>query len=291
MLREGMTGQDVRALQDALNFHIRRGERLSVDGIFGPKTDARAREFQRANKLAVDGLVGPRTQAELYEVTTLSVPLVFYPNLRLKLPPFGRPPAAGGALGLGSAPAGGLQPPPLIPPLQWPGPPSPPPPPFSFSGSFNLGEGSISLLPDFSSPTSALGLQVTVPTRKDPVDPTVASRQRIIELINSLPFDSSIQVFLISKVPSTQKTISPPPTGFHWGIAPIFNPFDATRIGMKGNAAFSVAVAEGADQKPAVTFGAWGDFKVVLDFAKKEARSGPLLTGSGQLFAGFHGVF
>ena len=33
-LSQGMTGQDVRALQDALNFHIRRGEALKVDGIF-----------------------------------------------------------------------------------------------------------------------------------------------------------------------------------------------------------------------------------------------------------------
>jgi hypothetical protein len=33
-LSQGMTGQDVRALQDALNFHIPWGEALKVDGIF-----------------------------------------------------------------------------------------------------------------------------------------------------------------------------------------------------------------------------------------------------------------
>lgn len=69
-LCRGMAGQDVRALHDALNFHIRRGEPLRVDGIFGPKTDARVREFQRANRLTVDGLAGPRTQAELCPMTS-----------------------------------------------------------------------------------------------------------------------------------------------------------------------------------------------------------------------------
>ena len=47
-LSQGMTGQDVRALQDVLNFHIRRGTPLNVDGIFGPKTDARTREVAYA---------------------------------------------------------------------------------------------------------------------------------------------------------------------------------------------------------------------------------------------------
>ena len=49
LLRQGDQGQDVRAVQDVLNFQIRRLEPLVVDGIFGPKTDARVREFQRVN--------------------------------------------------------------------------------------------------------------------------------------------------------------------------------------------------------------------------------------------------
>jgi peptidoglycan hydrolase-like protein with peptidoglycan-binding domain len=64
-LSQGMTGQDVRALQDALNYQIRRGTPLKVDGIFGPKTLERVREFQRANQLVVDGLAGPKTQGLL----------------------------------------------------------------------------------------------------------------------------------------------------------------------------------------------------------------------------------
>ena len=68
MLSKGMTGQDVRSLQDVLNYQIRRGDPLVVDGIFGPKTDARLREFQRSNSLVADGIAGPRTNAMLFEM-------------------------------------------------------------------------------------------------------------------------------------------------------------------------------------------------------------------------------
>lgn len=80
-LSQGMTGQDVRALQDVLNFHIRRGEALKVDGIFGPKTHARVLEFQKVNGLQVDGLVGPRTEGQLFEVTELPLPIPFITRL------------------------------------------------------------------------------------------------------------------------------------------------------------------------------------------------------------------
>ena len=33
-LSQGMTGQDVRALQDALNYQIRRGTPLGLQGVF-----------------------------------------------------------------------------------------------------------------------------------------------------------------------------------------------------------------------------------------------------------------
>jgi hypothetical protein len=69
LLRRGSFGVEVRDLQAKLN------EKdptflplLMVDGIFGPKTDARVREFQRLNFLAgldVDGIVGPKTRAVL----------------------------------------------------------------------------------------------------------------------------------------------------------------------------------------------------------------------------------
>src|SRR5690606_23048269 len=40
--------------------------RLTVDGIFGPKTEARVKAFQKAMGIAVDGIVGPQTRKYLF---------------------------------------------------------------------------------------------------------------------------------------------------------------------------------------------------------------------------------
>lgn len=284
LLNKGTTGLDVRALQDVLNFHIRRLTRLKVDGIFGPLTDARVREFQRANGLKVDGMVGPRTNALLFENTTLPVPLMFMPKLSLT------PPSIGGERSGGDQPFG-IKPPRLIPQLQWPGAPNPPPPPFKFGGSFRLLPASFSTLPQFSSPSNALGLLVTVPTRQDPDDPFVASRKAIIDMIDDLPVNAKFRALLISQVPNTVKTISPPGTGFKWGIDPVFDPLDPKGFGVKGNAAFTVGISQGRDGKPNVTFGAWGDGKFFLDFTGAKGQSRPHVQASGQLFLGAQGEF
>ena len=126
LLSKGSTGQDVRALQDVLNYHVRRGEPLRVDGIFGTKTNARVREFQTSNGLKADGIVGPNTEQQLFQVHDVMVPLFVLPVLRLDLPAIGR----GSRLG--------IQPPRLIPQLQWPGLPSPPPGQFTLGGAFSL---------------------------------------------------------------------------------------------------------------------------------------------------------
>ena len=76
----------VRALQDVLNFQMRRGDPLAVDGKCGPKTEARVREFQSAVGLKVDGKVGPLTSAQLFEVTDVTIPLIFMPRLLLTPP-------------------------------------------------------------------------------------------------------------------------------------------------------------------------------------------------------------
>ncbi|MFD3445219.1 peptidoglycan-binding protein [Microbacteriaceae bacterium 4G12] len=62
-VKRGNTGSAVRAVQDQLT--DRRWVILSVDGVFGARTDAAVREFQRllARQMpfTVDGVVGPRT--------------------------------------------------------------------------------------------------------------------------------------------------------------------------------------------------------------------------------------
>ena len=67
LLSRGTTGVDVSELQAGLNFHVRSPAKpLNPDGIFGPLTEARVREFQKLAALKVDGLVGPNTIAALY---------------------------------------------------------------------------------------------------------------------------------------------------------------------------------------------------------------------------------
>ncbi len=58
VLTEGSEGRQVQLLQSALGG-------ISVDGIFGPETEAAVREFQERNGLAVDGIVGPQTAGAL----------------------------------------------------------------------------------------------------------------------------------------------------------------------------------------------------------------------------------
>lgn len=66
LLKTGMYGQGIDIVQLALNNHPPSIlPPLKVDGIFGPKTEARVREFQRSRGLKVDGAVGPDTRRAL----------------------------------------------------------------------------------------------------------------------------------------------------------------------------------------------------------------------------------
>jgi hypothetical protein len=65
----GFQGSQVTIVQDAMN-RIQDADPLSgdsfplleLDGLFGPKTNARVKEFQSKNSLVADGIVGPRTR-------------------------------------------------------------------------------------------------------------------------------------------------------------------------------------------------------------------------------------
>lgn len=56
-IKSGSRGDDVRRLQEMLN--------ISVDGIFGPKTEAAVKAFQKTHGLVQDGIVGSKTWAAL----------------------------------------------------------------------------------------------------------------------------------------------------------------------------------------------------------------------------------
>jgi peptidoglycan hydrolase-like protein with peptidoglycan-binding domain len=260
-------------VQDVLNQHIQRLDPLKVDGLFGPKTEERVREFQRANTLQVDGIVGPKTGALLFEVTVLPVNLLLMPRLELTLP--------------GSNPSR-LQPPRLIPPLQFPGglPAASPP------VSLRLNPSLLVTLPDLGTPGNVLTFQLKIPSRNDPLDPNVRARQNLIELIDTLPVNSKFKAFLIGQVPNPVQKISAPGTGFKWGVEPLFNPLDPKGFGVKGNAAFTVRVTGGSSPSaPNVVVGAWGDGKVFLNFSTKRGEVRPKVEGEGTIFLGVKGTF
>lgn len=63
-LEKGVTGSEVKKLQKYLNWYFKNDEdltQLKEDGIFGPITKGRVKLFQRQQKLSVDGVVGPKT--------------------------------------------------------------------------------------------------------------------------------------------------------------------------------------------------------------------------------------
>lgn len=57
-----MQGNDVQAVQQAL---VDAGFAVSVDGVFGPRTEEAVKQFQQQRGLTVDGIVGPATRSAL----------------------------------------------------------------------------------------------------------------------------------------------------------------------------------------------------------------------------------
>lgn len=62
-LQKGAQGDSVKRIQEALNG---KGYSLTVDGIWGDKTDAAIRDYQGKNGLSVDGIYGKNTHASLF---------------------------------------------------------------------------------------------------------------------------------------------------------------------------------------------------------------------------------
>jgi peptidoglycan hydrolase-like protein with peptidoglycan-binding domain len=59
VLSSGSEGRQVKLLQQALGA-------ITVDGVFGPETEAAVRSFQASHGLSVDGVVGPQTSSALH---------------------------------------------------------------------------------------------------------------------------------------------------------------------------------------------------------------------------------
>lgn len=64
VLRRGSRGGDVKSLQALLN--AKAGQRLAVDGDFGPATEGSVKKVQKYLGLAVDGIVGTHTWTVLF---------------------------------------------------------------------------------------------------------------------------------------------------------------------------------------------------------------------------------
>ncbi len=68
-LKKGKTGNTVKQLQSILNKFIDdgtiKGDKLTVDGKFGTKTETRLKAYQKAKKLKADGVCGSKTVAKI----------------------------------------------------------------------------------------------------------------------------------------------------------------------------------------------------------------------------------
>jgi len=291
-LQIGDQGDDVRAVQDVLNFHIRRLAPLVVDGKFGQLTKARVIEFQQANGLLADGIVGNNTNAKLFENEEMPFSLAIVPKLLLNLPEIGS-----GLL----AQSPGISPPNLIPPLVFPGQ-SPAPPavpgilPVPIFTLLRLPPSSFSQIPSLNSGGQILNLKLTVPARNDPRDPALKSFQQIIQVLETLPPNFPFRATIIGAVPNPVKKIGGLDLGFKWGIAPLFDlkqlsPTEFT-VGAKGNAIYTLGVINqpGPGGLKLGIF-AKGDFKGEFDYTSQKAASRPLLHLEGSIVVGVGGQF
>ena len=66
-VERGQSGSSVAAVQQQLNAN---GASLTVDGIFGPQTQAAVESYQNSHGLGIDGIVGPATWGALFAATS-----------------------------------------------------------------------------------------------------------------------------------------------------------------------------------------------------------------------------
>lgn len=277
LIKQGCKGADVRAVQDVLNFHIRRLEPLAVDGDFGPRTHARVLEFQKSNQLKADGIVGPNTLAILLAEEQMQITLALAPRAPSRI-----------------TPGGGLRPPVLIPPLTLPR-----------ITPFFLPPDSTTRIPALTQAGQAMTFTLTAPLRSDPVDPAMKSFLEIMRLVNQLPQNFPFRASIIGAIPQPIKKVGPlqldpvsPITfGFKWGAAPAFDfkslgPPPAFAIGASVNARYILKLIDKPGSLvPQLGLFAQGDFKGLIDWTSPAAQSKPQVDLKGNIAIGVKGTF
>jgi peptidoglycan hydrolase-like protein with peptidoglycan-binding domain len=279
LIKQGCKGEDVRAVQDVLNFHIRRLAPLAVDGDFGPRTHARVVEFQKANQLTADGIVGPRTMAKLFEEEQLPITLALVPQQGST---FGGPPR-------------GIQPPRLIPPLTLPPLVTP----------FFLPPDSSSRIPVLTQAGQTVSFLTTAPLRSDPVDPATRSFTEIMRLLDRLPQSFPFRGTIIGAVPTPVRKVgpleldpvSPMSFGFQWGVKPVFDlktigPPVQFAVGGAVNARYVLKLVDKPGSTvPQLGLFVQGDFRGTIDWTSQAAESRPQIDLKGSFAGGVVGRF
>ncbi|MEO7548408.1 MAG: peptidoglycan-binding domain-containing protein [Ramlibacter sp.] len=283
LIRQGTSGADVRAVQDVLNFHIRRLAPLVVDGSFGPATHGRVMEFQKSNGLKQDGIVGQNTLGKLFEEELVPITVALVPQ----------------QTAVAGSPRLGIQPPRLVPPLTLP--PLRPP----VITPFFLPPDSLIKVPALTPAGQTMTFAVTTPVRNDPLDPAMASFVQITQLLNGLPPSFPFRGAIIGAVPKPVKKVGPlqlDPVapmnfGFQWGVKPLFDvksfgPPVEFAVGAAVNARYVLKLINkpGALVPQLGLFGQ-GDFKGAIDWTSQAAQSRPQLDLKGSFILGVQGRF
>jgi len=287
MLNRGVTGQDVRFLQDRLNYHLRRETPLKVDGIFGPLTHTRTLKFQAVNSLKADGLVGDRTKALLYEIDNVTAQVLVMPDLTL--PPIGPRDIRGSSFG--------IAPPRLIPPLTLPGitPQAPQmvlQPPILFGPQLTLGGFGASTFSPVRQP-SLLNISFTAVPVKDPTDPVIQSTKNLIQIIQQIPTDSKFKAFILSMIPNPIKTISEPKPGLDIDIGlPKYSPLDPNKISQSGSAQYNLRLfGRPGGSTPSVFLQGRAEGEIEIDYTGKAASNYVKAETKLNFFLGVVGTF
>jgi peptidoglycan hydrolase-like protein with peptidoglycan-binding domain len=284
LVKQGSKGADVRAIQDVLNFHIRRLTALAVDGDFGPLTHARVVEFQKSNQLKPDGIVGPNTMGKLFEEEQLPITFVLVPQQESTI----------------GDPQQGIRPPRLIPPLTLP----PLTPPLVTTPLF-LPPDSSARVPALTASGQAVTFVTTAPVRNDPIDPATRSFSEIMRLLDRLPQSFPFRGTIIGAVPKPVtkvgplelNPVSPMNFGFQWGVEPVFDlksigPPVEFKVGGDVNARYVLKLIDKPGSLvPQLGLFVQGDFRGTIDWTSQTAQSRPEIDLKGSFLGGIQGRF